>query len=121
MLRSVPHIVITTEDSLFYGGSFWDGEDLIDTLKDLKMEFVHELQTTNESAAKQLPEVLEKLGEMCKDQSWMKEFKIKDEEAFWKVWRDALDVVEGRSKKKKTTSKHRATAVGQSSGKEKGK
>ena len=67
MLRSVPHIVITTEDSLFYGGSFWDGEDLIATLEDLKTEFVHRLQTTNESAAKQLPEVLRKLGEMCED------------------------------------------------------
>ena len=112
MLRSVPHIVITTKDSLFYGGSFWDGEDLIGTLKDLKQEFGHSLRTTNESAAKQLPEVLRKLGEMCEDQSWMKAFKIKDEEAFWKVWRDALDVVEGKSKKK-------AMAVGRGSRKEK--
>ena len=108
MLRSVPHIVITTEDSLFYGGSFWDGEDLIETLEELKTEFVHGLQTTNESAAKQLPEVLRKLGEMCEDQCWMKEFKIRDEEAFWKVWRDTLDVVEGRSKKK-TTSRYKQT------------
>ncbi len=111
MLRSVPHIVITTEDSLFYGGSFWDGEDLIDTLKDLKREFDYSFRTTNEGAAKQLPGVLKELGEMCEDQSWIKWFKIKDEEAFWKVWRDALDVAEGRSKKK-TTSKYTAIAVG---------
>lgn len=65
---AIPHFVVTLEDSLCFGGAFWD-ECLIPDILDA----IHEEQTvpgmitTNEGLTKQLPDMLVKLEQRIND------------------------------------------------------
>lgn len=59
MAKCVPHAVITLEDSLCVGGSFWDSQDMPDIIAEIHKEMlVPGRGTTNEDIAEQLLPIL---------------------------------------------------------------